>query len=91
MDPSKLSEELLAKVKDYSRRRRLDSSAKQQKTQHGEDPMDVGAVGGWSWNDDMGGGCDQGGGVYAFGFKGKVKIKGKGNGDCHKCGSHGHY
>ncbi len=43
-DPSKSYEELLTKVQDYSRRRKLDSSAK-QKMQHGGDPMDVGAVG----------------------------------------------
>ncbi len=57
--------------------------------QHGGDPMDVGAVGGWSWYDDAGGGYDQGDGVYAFAFKGKGK--GKGNGDCNNCGSPGHY
>jgi hypothetical protein len=76
-DPSKSYEELLAKVKDFSRKRKLDSSAK-EKRQHGGDPMDVGAVGGWNCNDDTGGGYDQGDGVYAFGFEGKGKSKGKG-------------
>ena len=61
-DPAKSYEELLTKVKDNSRRRKLDSSAK-EKMQHGGDPMDVGAVGGWSWCDDAGGGYDQGDGV----------------------------
>ena len=50
-DPSKSYEELLAKVKDYSRRKKLDNSAK-EKMQHGGDPMDVGTVGGWTWQDD---------------------------------------
>ena len=40
---AKSYEELLTKVKDYSRRRKLDSSAK-EKMQHGGDPMDVGAM-----------------------------------------------
>ena len=89
-DLAKSYEELLTKVKDYSRRRKLDSSAK-EKMQHGGEPMDVGAVGGWSWSEDTGGGYDQGDGVYAFGFKGKGKSKGKGKGDCYNCGSPGHY
>ncbi len=41
-------EKLWNKVKDYARQKKLDSSA-QEKMQHGGDPMDVGAVGGWSW------------------------------------------
>ncbi len=41
--------------------------------QQGGDPMDMGAVGGWIWED-----YDQDG-VYAIGFKGKGKGKG-GNG-----------
>ncbi len=61
-DPSKSYEELLSKVKDYSRRRKLDSSVK-EKRQHGNDPMDVGGVGGWSWYDDTGGGFDKGDGL----------------------------
>ena len=40
--------------------------------------MDVGAVGGWSWGEDTGGGYDQGDGVYACGFKGQGEGKGKG-------------
>ncbi len=44
-DGAKSYEELFWKVKDFSRRRKLDSSA-QEKMQHGGDPMDVGAVGG---------------------------------------------
>ncbi len=43
MDAATSYEELLAKVKDYQRRRKLDSSVK-GKMQHGGDPMDVGAV-----------------------------------------------
>jgi hypothetical protein len=43
---AKTYEELLSKVKDYARRRKLDSSAK-EKFQEGGDPMDVGVVGGW--------------------------------------------
>ncbi len=80
-DPSKSYEELLAKVKDYSRRKKLDNAAK-EKMQHGADPMDVGAVGGWSWYDDTGGGHDQGDGVYTVAIKGKGKSNGKGKGDC---------
>ncbi len=38
-------EDLLAKVQDYSSRRKLDSSAR-ERLQHGVDPMDVGVVGG---------------------------------------------
>ncbi len=53
--------------------------------------MNVGAVGGWSWYDDDGGGQDQGDGVYALAFKGKGKSKGKSKGDCYNCGSPRHY
>jgi hypothetical protein len=49
-DQAKSYEELLTKVKDYSRSRKLDSSAK-EKMQHGGDPMDVGAAGEWSWGE----------------------------------------
>ena len=49
-DPSKSYEELLSKVKDCSRRRKLDSSVNEK----------------MSWNDDTGGGYDQGDGVYAL-------------------------
>ncbi len=38
--------------------------------------MDVGAVGGWSWYDDVGGGYDRER-VFAIGFKGRGKSKGK--------------
>ncbi len=54
---AKSYEGLLGKVKDYSRRRKLDSSGK-AKIQHAGDPVRVGAIGGWSWHDDVGGGCD---------------------------------
>ncbi len=50
-DVAKSYEEFPGKVKDYSRRGSLDSSTK-EKMQHGGDPMDVGAVGGWSWSED---------------------------------------
>ncbi len=53
-DAAKSYEELLGKVKDYTRRRKLNSSAK-EKMLHGGDPMDVGAAGGWSWYGDVGG------------------------------------
>ncbi len=66
-DPGTSYEELFRKVKGYARKRKLDSSAK-EKMQHGGDPMDVGAVGGWSWCGDVSGGYDQGDGVCAFGF-----------------------
>ncbi len=49
--------------------------------------MDVGAAGGWSWQDDTGGEYNQGDGIYAF----KGKSKGKGNGECYNCGASGHY
>ncbi len=39
--------------------------------------MDVGAISGWGWSEDTDGGCDQGDGVQAFGFKGKGDSKGK--------------
>jgi hypothetical protein len=87
-DPAKSYDELLAKVKDYLKRRKMDSSAK-EKMPYGGDHMDAGSVGGWSWGDDAGGGHDQGHGVYAFGFKVQGKTKGKE--DCHDCGSPGHY
>ncbi len=84
-DAAKTHEEFLNRVKDYARRRKLDSSAK-EKMQHGGDPMDVGAVGGWSWE-----GYDQDG-VCAIGFKGKSKGKGgKGKGECYNCESTGHF
>ncbi len=54
-DQAKPYEEQLTKVKDYSRRYNPDSSAK-EKMQHAGDPVDVGAVGGWSWGEDTGGG-----------------------------------
>ena len=70
----KTYEELLNKVQDYARRRKLDTTAKEW-TQQGRDSMDVGAVGGWSWEDYYQDG------VYAIGFKGKGKGKGgKGKG-----------
>ena len=43
---AKTHEELLQKVMDNARRRKLDSSAKEKK-QQGGDPMDVGVVRGW--------------------------------------------
>jgi hypothetical protein len=45
---AKAYEDLVNKAKDCSRRRKLDSTA-QEKTQHGGDSLDVGAVGTWSW------------------------------------------
>ncbi len=42
-DAAKSYEELLNKVKDYARRRKRDNTA-QRNTQHGDDPMDVGAI-----------------------------------------------
>ncbi len=55
-DAAKTYEELLSRVKDYVRRLKLDSSAKEE-IQHGGDPMDVGAVGGWIWEDYEQDGC----------------------------------
>ncbi len=43
----KTCEDLLNKVKDCARRRKLDTTAKERMQQLG-DPMDAGAVGGWS-------------------------------------------
>ncbi len=63
----KTYEELLNKVKDYARRRKLDTNSK-ERTQQGGDPADVGAVAGWEYD------CDQDG-VYAIGFKGKGRTK----------------
>ncbi len=69
--PAKAKEtydELFNKVKDYARRRKMDTNAK-ERMQQGGDPMDLGAVGGWDYeNYDY----DQDG-VYAIGFKGKGK------------------
>ncbi len=48
-DPTKAKktyEELLSKVKDYARRRKLNTNPKEGMQQGGE-PMDVGAVAGW--------------------------------------------
>ncbi len=84
-DAAKTYEELLNRVKDYARRCKLDSPAK-EKMQRGGDPMDVGAVGGWSWED-----YDQDG-VCAIGLQGNGKGKGgTGKGECYKCGSAGHF
>ncbi len=48
-DAAKSYEELLNKVKDYARRRKLDNTA-QKNTQHGSDTTDVGAVHhDWDW------------------------------------------
>ncbi len=53
-DPTKSYEDLLHKVGEYARRRKLDSSAK-NKMRNGDDPMDVEALGGlelvrrWVW------------------------------------------
>ncbi len=44
----KTYEELLNKVAEYARRRKLDTSSK-ERMQQGEDHTGVGAVGGWSW------------------------------------------
>ena len=85
-DAAKSYEELLNKVKDYARRRRLDASAK-ERMQQGGDPMDVGAVGGYGWEEQY---FDQDG-VYAIGFKGKGKGNGaKGKGYWYNCGATGH-
>ncbi len=71
------------KAKDDARKRKLDNTA-QKNLQHGGDPVDVGAVGGWSWYGDVSGEYDYDG-VIAVGFKGKGKHKGKGKGDCYSC------
>jgi hypothetical protein len=85
---AKTYEDLLNKVKDYARRRKLNSSAK-EKIQQGGDPMDVGAVGGWDYEDydydqDV---------VYAIGFKGKGKGSkgGKVKRECYNGGSTGRF
>ncbi len=81
----KTYEELLNKVKDHARRRKLDTTAK-ERMQQGGGPMDLRDVGGWRWAD-----YSQDG-VHAVGFKGKGKRKrGKGQGECNNCGSTGHF
>ncbi len=50
INAKKTYEELLHKVKDYARRRKLDTTAKARR-RHGGDPMDVGVVGGWGWEE----------------------------------------
>ncbi len=45
-DAAESYEELLSKIKDYARRRKLDSTA-EEKMQHGGDPLDAGDVCGW--------------------------------------------
>ncbi len=56
----------------------MDSTVK-EKMQHGNDPMDVGAVGGWSWYGDVSEDASEAyEGVYAVGFKGQGKGKGTG-------------
>ena len=95
-------EELLAKIKDYSRRIKLDHSVKKN-MQHGGDPMDVGAVQG-QWDEyyyDQEGGGEGDGEVDAVGYygykgkgkgKGKSKGKGKGGGSARdNSGSPGHF
>ena len=74
MDASESYEDLLNKVKDYARRKKLDTSV-QKSVMAGHDPMDIGDV-------------DYGYGVYAVG-KGKSKGKGKGV-TCFNCGEEGH-
>jgi hypothetical protein len=54
-DQAKSYHERLTQVKDYLRRRHLDSSVK-EKMQHGGDPVDLGTVGGRSWVGVTGGG-----------------------------------
>ncbi len=51
-DAAKSCEELLCKFQDYARRRKLDSSAKEE-MQHRGDPLDVGTIGVWSWLGDV--------------------------------------
>ncbi len=63
-EAAKSYEELLNKVKDNARRRKLDSTVK-EKVQQGRDPMDVGTVGGYSWEEP----CYDQDGVYAIGFR----------------------
>ncbi len=61
------------KVKDYARRKNLDTTA-QKSMQHGEDPMDVGAVHDYwdyNWAEEE---IDA---VGHYGYKRKGKSKGK--------------
>ncbi len=65
----------------------LDSSAT-EKMQHGGDPLHVGVVGRYGWEEQY---YDQDG-VYTIGFKGKGKGKGgKVKGECYTCGATGHF
>ena len=87
VDAAKSFMELLNKLKDFARRRKLDTVA-QKNIQQGGDPMDVGAVTGWGvpgvYDDDHDGVC-------AVGVKGEGKSKGKGKEECYNCGSSGHF
>jgi hypothetical protein len=78
-DAAKSHEELFAKVKEYARRRKLDSPVK-KKMHHGGDPMDVVEVSGWCWYGGVSGDVyrDVSGELYAVGFEGKEKERGKG-------------
>ena len=82
VDAAKSFAELLSKLKDCARRRKLDTAA-QKNIQQGGDSMDVGAAAGWGvpgvYDDDHDGVC-------AVGVKGKGKSKGKGKGECYNCG-----
>ncbi len=70
-DLAKSYEELSNKVKDYARKRELDSPA-HMNMQHGSDPMDVGTLRG-DWSEYYNGAC----GGYD-GYKGKGKFKSEG-------------
>ncbi len=92
-DALKSHEELLNKVKDYARRRKLDTTA-QNNTQDGGDPMDVGAVReNWDCNWDE----EEIDAVGYYGYRRKGKSKGKGKGgalggsQCVTCGSASHF
>ena len=79
-DAAKAYEELLSKVKDYARRKKLDTAAQKQ-VQAGYDPTDIGAIGRKRRMD-----IEDEEWIGAVG-----KGKGKGKGICYNCGDQGHF
>ena len=100
-------DQVLSKVKDYARRKKLDGAVK-TKVQQGHDPMDIGQIehGAEHWHDHdvnavggKGAGCWTCGGndhiarlcPKGKGKGGKVGGKGGQHGACNRCGEFGHW
>ncbi len=73
---AKSYEDLLTKVKDDSRRRKLDSSIKEE-MQHGGDAIDAGAVGRWFLSEDAGGDTTRETVCTASDSKARARARGK--------------